>query len=131
MAMTIYEDSDPLADMSEEEIAQLMELGVIPEEQKNLATSLSQARELRYGQGPQGHDSGRIYTAASPLEHAVHAYQGIKAGKQIDELLKKQQENLLKQTEGRTAFLKALRRKPQQIQMASFEPEMEMPEGNF
>ncbi len=129
--MTVYEDSDPLADLTEDEISQLMELGVIPEEQKSLAEQLFQARELRYGQGPQGIDSGRIFTAANPLEHAVHAYQGIKAGRQIDELLKKQQENLLKQTEGRSAFLKALRRKPATIEMQTFEPEMEMPEGSF
>lgn len=131
MAMTIYEDSDPLADLSEEEIAQLMELGAIPAEQESLATSLSQARELRNRQGPQGYDSGRIYTAASPLEHAAHAFQGIKAGREIDDLLKKQQENLLKQTDGRSAFLRALRRKPQTIEMTTFEPQMEMPEGNF
>jgi hypothetical protein len=131
MAMTIYEDSDPLADLTEDEIAQLMELGAIPEEQKSLAGSLAEARELRNRQGPQGIDTGRVFTAANPLEHAVHAYQGIKAGRQIDDLLKKQQESLLKQTEGRSAFLKALRRKPQQIQMQEFEPTMEMPEGNF
>lgn len=131
MAMTIYEDSDPLAGLTEDEIAQLMELGVIPEEQKSIADSLAQARELRYGQGPQGIDTGRVFTAANPLEHAAHAYQGIKAGRQIDDLLKKQQENLLKQTEGRSAFLKALRRKPQTMEMQDFEPTMEMPEGNF
>ena len=131
MAMTIYEDSDPLAGLTEEEIAQLMELGALPAEQESLATSLSQARELRNRQGPQGYDGGRVYTAASPLEHAAHAFQGIKAGREIDSLLKKQQENLLKQTEGRTAFLRALRRKPQTIEMQAFEPQMEMPEGNF
>jgi hypothetical protein len=131
MAMTIYEDSDPLAGLTEDEIAQLMELGAIPEEQKSLAGSLAEARELRNRQGPQGIDTGRVFTAANPLEHAAHAYQGIKAGRQIDDLLKKQQENLLKQTEGRSAFLKALRRKPQTMEMQEFEPTMEMPEGNF
>ncbi len=131
MAMTVYEDSDPLADLTEDQIAQLMELGVLPDEQKSLAEQLTQARELRNRQGPQGIDTGRIYTAANPLEHAVHAYEGIKAGKQIDELLKQQQESLMKQSEGRSAFLKALRRKPQTIEMQTFEPEMEMPEGNF
>lgn len=131
MAMTVYEDSDPLAELSEDEIAQLMELGAIPAEQASLAESLSQARALRNREGPQGIDTGRVYTAASPIEHAVRAYEGIKAGRQIDDLLKKQQENLLKQTEGRTAFLKALRRKPATMQFQEFEPTMEMPEGNF
>lgn len=131
MAMTIYEDSDPLEDLTEDEIAQLMELGAIPQEQEQLLSSLSQARELRNRPGPQGYDGGRVYTAASPLEHAAHAFQSIKAGKQIDDLLKQQQENLLKQTDGRTAFLKALRRKPKSFEMTTFEPTMEMPEGNF
>jgi hypothetical protein len=131
MAMTIYEDSDPLADLTEDEIAQLMQLGALPEEQKSLIDQLSSARELRNREGPQGIDTGRVFTAANPLEHAAHAYQGIKAGRQIDDLLKKQQEILLKQTDGRSAFLKALRRKPQQIEMTAFEPQMEMPEGNF
>lgn len=131
MAMTIYEDSDPLEDLTEDEIAQLMQLGAIPQEQASIAEQLSQARQLRNREGPQGIDTGRIYTAASPIEHAVRAYEGIKAGRQIDDLLKKQQENLLKQTEGRTAFLKALRRSPKTLQMQEFEPEMEMPTGNF
>lgn len=131
MAMTIYEDSDPLEDLTEEEIAQLMELGQLPTEQQQLAEQLTQARGLRNREGPQGISSGRVYTAASPIEHAVRAYEGIKAGKQIDDLIKRQQENLLKQTEGRAAFLKALRRKPQTMQFQEFEPEMEMPVGNF
>lgn len=131
MALTQYEDSDPLADLSEEEIAQLMELGVLPTEQSQLAESLSQATALRNQRGPEGYDSGRVYTAASPLEHAVHAYQGIKAGKEMDSILKQQQENLLKQTEGRTAFLKALRRKPKTIGIEEYEPQMPMPEVQF
>lgn len=131
MAMTQYEDSDPLADLSEEEIAQLMELGVLPAEQAMLARQLSQATSLRNKEGPQGMDSGRVYTAASPIEHAVHAWQGIKAGKEIDSTLKKQQENLLKQTEGRGAFLKALRRKPKTIGIEQFEPQVPMPQVQF
>jgi hypothetical protein len=131
VALTQYEDSDPLADLSEEEIAQLMELGALPTEQSQLASSLSQATALRNKKGPQGTDTGRVYTAASPIEHAVHAWQGIKAGKEMDSILKKQQENLLKQTEGRTAFLKALRRKPKTIGIEEYEPQMEMPRVSF
>lgn len=131
MALTQYEDSDPLANLSEEEITKLMELGVIPDEQAQLAGTITQARELRNRRGPQGIDSGRVYTAASPIEHAVQAYQGIKAGKEIDAALKKQQENLLKQTGGRTAFLKALRRPQKTIGIEEYEPEMDMPQVQF
>lgn len=131
MALTQYEDSDPLADLSEEEIQQLMELGALPTEQSQLASSLAQATALRNKEGPQGQQTGRVYTAASPIEHAVHAWQGIKAGKQMDSILKKQQENLLKQTEGRGAFLKALRRKPKTIGIEEYEPQMQMPNVEF
>lgn len=118
--MTQYEDSDPLEGMTPEQLEQLIQLGVIPEEQAMLAGSLSQARALRNKEGPKGTDMGRVYVAASPLEHAVHAYEGYKAGNDIKDLTKKQQDTLKRQTEGRMAFVDALRRKSK--------PTLELPE---
>lgn len=132
MAMTQYEDSDPFEDMTEDEIQQLMELGVIPKKQDALAQQLAQATALRNKEGPQGRDSGRVYTAASPLEHIAHAAQGIMAGRNIKRLQKEQQGQLDAQVKGRSAFLKAMYGKKPLISIEPFDPEsVDMPSVNF
>lgn len=100
-----------LEDLSEEEIAQLMELGILDDQQGILSDQLAQAQAMRNAPGPQGRDSGRVYTAASPIEHAVHVYQGYKAGQDIKELADKQNAILDQQLQGRKSFLDALRRR--------------------
>jgi hypothetical protein len=132
MDLTAYEDSDPLEGLSEEEIQQLMELGVIPSEQDALAQRLAEATAIRKSEGPQGRNSGRVYTAASPIEHAVHAFEGIQARKDIDSLTKKQQDLLDKQVAGRGQFLRAMYGKKPPIPMAPIDPEsFKMPTVNF
>lgn len=101
-----------LEDLSEEEIAQLMEMGALDDQMGILDKQLAQATALRNAPGPEGRDSGRVYTAANPLEHLVHAAQGIQAGSQMEDLAKKQEAILGQQTSGRKAFLDALRRRP-------------------
>jgi hypothetical protein len=103
-----------LENMSEEEIAQLMELGILDDQGNILDKQLAQAQAVRNAPGPEGRDSGRVYTAANPLEHIVNAAQGIKAGREIEDIAKKQEELLAQQTAGRKTFLDALRKKPMQ-----------------
>lgn len=121
-------------EMSPEELQQLMELGVIPSKMDALKDQMGLAEALRYGEGPQGRDSGRVYTAANPLEHLVHAANGIKAGKDLEDLRTKQNSLLDKQVQGRSAFINALRRKRNPIQLDSQEDDlmaMQMPTGSF
>lgn len=134
MAMTPYEDSDPLEGLSEEELQQLMELGVIPQKQDALALQLAQATKLRNAAGPEGRDSGRVYTAANPLEHLVHAAQGIRAGSDMKRLEKEQQDLANAQVAGRSQFLKALYGKKPPIPMdldAIQADNFQMPTANF
>lgn len=100
-----------LEGLSEEELQQLMDLGVLDDQGNLLGEQLAQAQAVRNSPGPEGRDSGRVYTAASPIEHAVHAWQGIKAGKDIEKIGQQQQGLLAEQGAGRKTFLDALRRK--------------------
>lgn len=136
MAMTMYEDSDPLEGLSEEDLQQLMDLGVIPQKQDALAVQLAQATKLRNQQGPQGRDSGRVYTAASPLEHIAHAAQGIQAGREMKRIGQQQEQLAKDQVAGRTAFLRAMYGKKPPISMAQMGLEIDpddfkMPTVNF
>lgn len=132
MAMTIYEDSDPLEGLSEEELQQLMDLGVIPQKQDALALQLAQATKLRNAPGPEGRDSGRVYTAASPLEHIAYAAQGIKAGRDMERVQKAQEELMKEQVSGRSQFLKMMYGKKPPIPTDPLDPEdFQMPTVNF
>ncbi len=95
------EDFDNL---SEEDIQQLMELGILPDQLQGLQTQMESAQKLRDRRAPTGTDTGRVYVAASPLEHAAYALQGIKAGKDLDKLRAEQQALLKKQTAGRGTY---------------------------
>lgn len=104
----------PLSDidlqgLSEDQIQELMALGIIPDQQASLQGQIDTAQALRDRQGPQGTYTGRVYVAASPLEHLAHAMQGIKAGRQIKDLRAQQQELLAQQIRGRGTYVDALR----------------------
>lgn len=132
MDLTEYEDSDPLEELSEEELQQLMELGVIPSKQDALAQQLSQATAIRNRQGPQSREAGRVVVAANPLEFAVHAYEGIQAKKDIEKLRKEQSDLLDEQVRGRSQFLRAMYGKKPPIPMAPPDPKsFKMPTVNF
>lgn len=101
------EDFD-FSNLSEEDIQQLMELGIIPDQMQGLQTQMESAQKLRDRRAPQGTDTGRVYVAASPLEHAAYAMQGIKAGKDLDRLRAQQQALLEKQVSGRSRFFNSM-----------------------
>lgn len=134
MAMTPYDDQDPLEGLSEEELQQLMDLGVIPQKQDALALQLAQATKLRNSPGPQGRDSGRVYTAASPLEHIAHAAQGIKAGRDMKRVEQEQKDLMASQVQGRSQFLKAMygKKPPISMELDAIDPDnFKMPTVNF
>lgn len=99
---------DDLDNLTEEQLQQLMQLGAIPDEQSSLEDQIKQAQMIRNRRAPSGTDTGRVYVAASPLEHLAYALQGIKAGKDLEKLRGEQQSLLKQQTSGRQAYIEAL-----------------------
>jgi small-conductance mechanosensitive channel len=85
-----------------------MEMGVIPQQQDELASQMKQAQALRSRQAPQGREVGNVYVAANPLEHLASGIERYKAGKQVKELQAQSADLMGKQTKGRRAFLEAL-----------------------
>jgi hypothetical protein len=67
-----------------EQIAQLVELGVLSEEEAALQTQMAAARAIREGKGPEGRSYGGVYTAAHPLEHIAHMLRQRRAQGEID-----------------------------------------------
>jgi len=99
---------DDFSNLSEEDIAQLMELGILPDQLEELQSQMQSAQKLRDRRAPQGYDTGRMYVAASPLEHAAYAMQGIKAGKDLDRMRAEQQALLKKQVAGRSNYFNSM-----------------------
>lgn len=99
---------DDLDNLSEEQLQQLMQLGAVPDQQTYLDEQIKQAQRIRNSQAPQGYDTGRVYVAASPLEHLAHAMEGIKANKDLKNLRQQQQDLLAQQVAGRTSYMDAL-----------------------
>lgn len=100
---------DDLSNLSEADIMQLMELGIIPPQLEDLKQQMSLAQNIRDREAPGGTYAGRVYVADSPLKHAAFALQGIKAGKDIDKARLEQQKLLAKQVAGRGTFFNKYR----------------------
>lgn len=101
---------DDFENLTDYQIQQLIQLGVIPDEDNVLNQQIQQAQSLRNSQAPQGgYSRGGVYTAASPLEHIARAAQGIKAQHDLKDLYARQQELFDSQVAGRQAYLDALR----------------------
>lgn len=96
-------------EMSDEELQQLIALGVIPDKQDALSQQMKIAEQLRYHNKPEMRGNGRVQTAANPLEFLFAGLEGRKAGKELEALRKQQDELLGKQVAGRTSFFKNLR----------------------
>lgn len=117
---------DDFENLTEEDIAALMELGIVPDQLGSLQEQIDQAERLRYRKGPEGTHTGRVYVAASPLEHIAHAMQGIKAGKDLDRMRAEQQALLGKQVSGRSRYFNRLMDTPQRRAGMSFMEDLEM-----
>lgn len=97
-------------ELTDEQIRQLMELGIIPDQQSALQDQMRMAQELRYNNAPEMRGNGRVQTAANPLEFLAAGMQSYKAGKELEEIKKRQAELLDKQVQGRSLYYKNLRR---------------------
>ena len=106
---------DGTEEMTDEELEQLMALGIIPDQQSALEKQMAIAQELRHGKGPEMRGGGGGYqTAANPLEFLASGLEKRKAGKEIDDLRARQEAMLQQQVQGRKLFYQNLRgKKPQ------------------
>jgi len=93
--------------LTEEQIAALMQMGVLQGEESNIQEQLSQAEELRGRQGPQGRFSGRAYTKANPMEHMAHAINQVRGGIEAQRAMKQRTQNQKDQAALRQQFLAA------------------------
>jgi hypothetical protein len=59
---------DPFSQMNDEQMKSIIGLGNMPQEMSQLDSQIAQSEALRGRGMPEGRDSGRVYTAASPLE---------------------------------------------------------------
>jgi hypothetical protein len=107
---------DDFSDLSEEEIQQLIDLGIIDDETGMLDKQMKYAQSMRNAPGPEMRGNGRVMVAGNPLEFAAQAWQGIRSGNEIKDIKARQEELLRKQSAGRQTFLKGLRGKNQQMQ---------------
>lgn len=120
---------DEFQTLTEEDIQELMELGIIDPQMASLDEQIASAQEIRNRKGPEGTYAGRVYVAANPLEHIVNAWQGIRAGKELDKLRADQQRLLAQQVRGRGKYFNRLVDTPQRRASQPFMQEMEVDEG--
>jgi hypothetical protein len=101
---------DDFENLDDDQIQQLIQLGIIPDENAQLQQQIEQAQALRNGEAPKGRFvRDGIYVAASPLEHIARAAQGIKAQHDLKNLYQQQQDLFGQQVAGRQAYFDALR----------------------
>ena len=102
-------------ELSDEDIQKLIALGIIPDKQNDIQDQLKLAEKLRYGPNsmPQMRQTGQVATAANPLEFLAYGMQGYRAGQDIKELRKQQNNLLQEQVAGRLKYYQQLLRKPQ------------------
>jgi len=97
-----------MEDITPEQLELLKRLGIIPEELEALQAQLEQANLLRNAPGPEGRDSGRVYTAANPLEHIGSVWQKYNANKEALGLEGKRAGLLGEMGKGRGAVMDSL-----------------------
>lgn len=107
-------DEMDLAGLSPEMVQQLMQLGIMDEQKGSTDKQLAMAQAMRDTPLPEGRSSGRVYTAANPLEFAVAAYKGYKGGKDASAAQQKQEALLQKQLGLRQQYVSAMLQKGQQ-----------------
>jgi hypothetical protein len=100
-----------MENLTEAQIEQLMSAGVIDE---NMAENLRQQQmqeALRTQAQPEGRDSGRVYTAANPLEHIGTLMEKYNANKKIGALEQQRGTMQGQQTDIRKLYADLLRGK--------------------
>jgi hypothetical protein len=107
----IDEEEFDLAGMSEEELQQLISLGVIDEQMAENARQMALQEGLRYQSAPEGRQAGRVYVAANPLEHIGKGLEQYNAQKRMKELEAQRGGLQEQQTSGRGTYWDLLRGK--------------------
>lgn len=103
------QSGSPLGDIPPEVLAELLALGGIEGQLGDLAGQEQLAQMLRYRQGPEGRQAGRVYTAANPLEHLAHGIQGYRAGQELKQIPGQREDLRNQQMAGRERFVELLR----------------------
>lgn len=104
-------DFEGMGDMTDEELDELVGLGVIGDDIAENIRQRRVAEELRYRAGPEGRQAGRTYVAANPMEHIGEAMQKYTAHKDMRRLDEERKVLGVDQTTGRRTFWDLLRRK--------------------
>lgn len=72
---------EPDLNFTEEDLQALADLGISEDKLANLREQMQRTQSMQDAPGPQGRMTGRVYTAANPLEHIGQNIQKYKAGK--------------------------------------------------
>lgn len=98
-------DPSELEGMTEDQIQQLVALGIIPEQMSSMDKQYKIANELRNTALPEGRSNGRVFTAANPMETVGALMQQYGGKRKMDAIEKKQDAALQQQAEGRQLLL--------------------------
>lgn len=110
-------------DFTPEQLQQLIALGAIPDEQKDMDLQMIQAQKLRNTESPQGQLAGRVYVAANPLEHLAAGIDKYQGAKQMKKLYGQNRDMRTRQTDARMLYL-------QKMMGAGGQPPMGTPPGS-
>lgn len=105
----IGEEEFNLEDMTEEDLQQLVQLGVIDEQMAENARQMMLQEKLRYQAMPEGRQAGRTYVAANPLEHLSTGVEKYQAAQKIRDLEAQRAGMEGQQTAGRATYWDLLR----------------------
>jgi len=105
--------------LTEDQIAQLMQLGVLQEEKGITSKELEMAQQLRQTPGPRGRYSGRSFIAPNPMEYLGRGIDRIRGSYESQQATERMRENAQKQASLRQQFLQALLKGQQQQRPAS------------
>lgn len=104
-------------DLSPEVLQQLIELGVIPEEQAQLLKQMQSAQQLRDTPIPKGGMAGRVYVA-DPLGSMAAGVDRYMGNKQMNKLSGEYDQTMDKQTAARTKYAQMI----QQLRAGQMQP---------
>lgn len=94
--------------LTEDQIAQLMEMGALAEEGGIIGQEMEMANQLRNTPGPQGRFTGKAYVRANPMEFVGAGLQQAMGGIQQQKGIKQQRENAQAQADLRKQYMEAL-----------------------
>lgn len=115
--------------LTEDQIAQLMQLGVLQDEKGILNQELEMAQQLRQTPGPRGRYTGRAFVAANPLEFLGRGLDRVRGSMETARVTEAQRENARRAADARQQYLSAILRQPQRPAGATMTPSQVGPGG--